>query len=303
MVIGLIVFLFLRYFKRSMCRLFACAHGISNLPLSAALDPAITDEFLSLSRVHRDGWGFSSLDPHGRSHYVSNRAALLDAPVFRASIDRPLSSCIIHERLASPGIDLVLDNQQPFYCGPFAFAHNGTISNEEGNIVLRPASYREDLGLHRSTTMSDSRLYADLLVSQLAARTDSQNGQRVVLGHAEFVQALSATLRLLRRDFPEASYNCLVQTEAFTAIIRAHAAEPVYSEGLRRIYEKEGWAQRLESYYVVRYASFPCSDGSISSVASSSGYSPSDSWRVLENNTILFISHHDASLRLLPLQE
>lgn len=284
-----------------MCRLFAYAHGGSALAMRAALDAAVLDQFHSLSDVHRDGWGFAALGPGGRSHYVSNKSAVSDAAVFRALTEGDLTSCIIHERLASPGIDLGLDNQQPFVSRGIAFAHNGTISNAEGNIVLRPSSYREALGLVLSTTMSDSRLYADLFLKQLDKISVSPPGGPFLPGQEELVEALSASIRLLRRDFPDASYNCVIQTQAFTAIVRSHTAEPVYSEGLRRIYEKAGWADRIDSYYAIRYASLTSSDGSTTSVASSSGYPASDGWPTLENDSVLLIAHRDASLQVMPL--
>lgn len=284
-----------------MCRLFAYAHADSAVAISAALDVSVFDQFLSLSSVHRDGWGLAGLGNGGRSQYLSNESALSDAAMFRVLTGQPLTSCIIHERLASPGIDLNLDNQQPFVSRGIAFAHNGTISNAGANIVQRSASYRESLGLFQSTTMSDSRLYADLFLKHLGENADLPPGGNYVPGEADFVGSLSATIRLLRRDFPDASYNCVIQTQEFTAIARAHTAKPVYSEGLRRIYEKAHWADRIESYYVIRYATFTSPDGSTTSVASSSGYPASDGWSELENDRVLLMSNRDASLQVVPL--
>jgi predicted glutamine amidotransferase len=285
-----------------MCRLFAYAHGGSALAMRAALGAAVLDQFHSLSEIHRDGWGFAALGPGGRSQYLSNKSALSDAALFRVLTEGPLTSCIIHERLASPGIDLDLDNQQPFVSRGLAFAHNGTISNAGVNIVQRPPSYRESLGLVRSTTMSDSRIYADLFLKQLGEISGEPNGQSYACGQEDLVAALSQAIRTLRQDYPDASYNSVIQTQDFTAIARSHTAVPVYSQGLRRIYEKALWADRIDSYYVIRYASFTGSDGSTTSVASSSGYPASDDWRVLENDSVLHITHNDASLRVLALQ-
>jgi gamma-glutamyl hercynylcysteine S-oxide hydrolase len=285
-----------------MCRLFAYAHGGSEAAMGATLDAAVLDQFHALSGIHRDGWGFAALGPGGRSQYLSSKSALSDAALFRVLTEEPLTSCIIHERLASPGIDLDLDNQQPFVSRGLAFAHNGTISNAEGNIVQRPSSYRESLGLVRSTTMSDSRIYADLFLKRLGEILDTPPGRNYVGGQEDLVAALSEAIRTLRQDYPDASYNSVIQTQDFTAIARSHTAVPVYSQGLRRIYEKAGWADRIESYYVIRYATFSSPDGSTTSVASSSGYPASDDWHELENDSVLLISHNDASLRVLALQ-
>ncbi len=283
-----------------MCRLFAYAHAGSDLALSAALPPAVLDQYHALAEVHRDGWGLAGLGS-GRSLHLSSVSAARDAAVFRALTDRPLAACIIHERLASPGIDLNLDNQQPFAERGIAFGHNGTISNGDGNIVGRPRSYRESLGLVGSATMSDSRLYADLFLKQLGQSSSAPSGGDYDPAPAELVGALSAAIRLLRRDYPDASYNAVIQTPSLTAIVRAHTAAPVYSEGLRRIYEKAGWADRIANYYAILYASFTAPDGSTTSVASSSGYPASDAWNELENDRVLLMSNRDASLQVMPV--
>lgn len=277
-----------------MCRLFIYAGGGSALPAAEALGASALDQFLSLSTVHRDGWGASAASPAGRSFYLSSRSAAEDAAVFRVLASQAVNSLIIHERLASPGIGLAFDNQQPFLSSGVAFAHNGTIAGGDGNIVDRPLSYREALGLAGSTTRSDSRLYAELFMLHLNAAA-SRTADAAA-------SAVSASVRILRRDYPEASYNNIIQTDDYTIITRAHPETPTCSPGLRRIYEAAGWADRIADYYDIRYARLCLPDGSAACVASSSGYSASDAWDLLPNDRMLCIAHADASIRIVPVE-
>jgi predicted glutamine amidotransferase len=204
-------------------------------------------------------------------------------------------------RLASPGIGLALHNQQPFVSGCVAFAHNGTIGNEDGNIVQRPAPYREALGLVHSTTMSDSRIYADLFFLRLEEIQQRRQSWRRPPSVDEVLQAQAQAISQLRRDYPDASYNTVIETGDYTFAAQAHADKPKHSEGLRRIYEEAGWSHRIDSYCEMGYATISHADGSATSVASSSGYAGRDHWTSLGNNTLLVMSHRDASVRTLSL--
>lgn len=282
-----------------MCRLFAYVHGAPPLSMAEALDASILDQYRLLAEVHRDGWGMATAGPEGRSYYLANRSAAGDAAMFKALASQAQNSVIIHERLASPGIGLVFENQQPFMSGSIAFGHNGTIGNADGNIVERPQSYREALGLAGSTTRSDSKLYGELFALRLGLnrRTDAAFSPTP----EELGRALSETIRLLRRDYPDSSYNNVIQTPDYTAITRAHADAPICGRGLRRIYEAAGWSDRIDSYFTILYTSVAHPDGTVSCVASSSGYRASDGWTELENNAVLVLSHKDASPRLMRL--
>ncbi len=269
------------------------------------LGDRVLGEFLQLAEAHRDGWGMVSASSGSLSSHVSSRSALLDAATFGALTAQSIDSAIVHERWASPGIDLALDNQQPFSSAGVGFAHNGTIGNDRGNIVRMPASYRESLGLVHSTTTSDSRIYADLFFLQLAELRRTRQGRQSPEGNSgddEVRRALALTIARLRQDYPDASFNCVIETADFTFAARAHADNPQYSEWLRRRYKELGWADRIENYYELAYATLPHADGSTTSVVSSSGYASSDPWAKLGNNAILAISHRDAALRMMSLE-
>lgn len=284
-----------------MCRMFGYVHAGSAVSMRESLGDSVLDEFVELAEVHRDGWGIVETGTDSLSCYVSTQPASCDS-VFRALTLKSIGSAILHERLASPGILRVLDNQQPFASDGVAFAHNGTIADKGDNIVHRPGSYRESLGLAHSTTMSDSRIYADLFFAKLIeTREKGQTGGRRPTAE-EVRQALAATLALLRRDYPEASFNAMIETADFTFAARAHANSPVCSEGLRRVYESAGWSHRIDEYYKLLYKIFAHPDGSATSVVSSSGYAASDEWDELANNTLLAMSHADATVRLMSLE-
>ncbi len=267
--------------------------------MRTALGSSLLSEVRRLAEVHRDGWGIVAVGAAGRSCYLSNESAFYDEAMFDALTSRTLVSALIHERLASPGIALNLDNQQPFAFSGIAFAHNGTIGDDAGNIVNRPAPYRESLGISRSSTMSDSRLFADLFYSRLIARVP---GGDVAVASAEDARtAVAETIGLLRNDYPDASYNCIVQTARFTVVTRAHAEAPKFSDALRKLYADAGWADRLPSYFTILYATVTHDDGSKTSVASSSGYAASDSWTELRNGHSLILPHNGDAPLVLPL--
>lgn len=298
-----------------MCRLFACVHSpgasalSSSQPLTAALGDELADQFLQLSTVHKDGWGAAAVESGpasgsgDRTFYQSTAALYADRAVFSSLADKPHTSLIIHERLASPGIALCLDNQQPFMDRGIAFAHNGTIGSAEGNIVHRPVSYRASLGLPNSVTMSDSKLYFEVFLAQLAAAQPESPASSVQPSSNHLVRALSAAIALLRREYPDASYNCLIQTADYTLVIRAHADSPKYSEGLRRIYAEAGWSDRIDTYFAIHHTRIARPDGTVTVAASSSGYTAVDSWPVLPNDHVLVISHKTGEAEIAAVKD
>jgi predicted glutamine amidotransferase len=266
------------------------------------LGDLVLDEFLELAGVHRDGWGIVRRHSNSLSSYISTISACRDVATFNALTAQPIDSAIMHMRWASPGIGLVLDNQQPFVYEGMALAHNGTIGNDEGNIVMRPASYRESIGLVHSTTMSDSRIYADLFFLRLAELQQNRQSSGRPPSADEVRQSLALTIARLRQDYADASFNNVIETADFTFATRAHADKPECSEGLRHRYGEMGWSHRIDDYYELAYKTFPHDDGSVTSVVSSSGYSASDLWPKLANNAILAISHRDATVQTMSLE-
>jgi len=282
-----------------MCRLLAAVHAGSNLSLDQALGSRALEKFQGLARVHRDGWGAVWRSGSSLSSYHTGTPTDHDSVLFRALTGQPLGAVLIHQRWASPGLGLTLDFQQPFTGAGLAFAHNGTIANAEGNLAHRSAADLETLGLPGTSpeARSDSRLYADLFRVHLGRlgvgpRTPSP---------AEVVAALTQTVAQLRRPYPEASFNVLVQTADHSFALEAHAAEPQASETLHRRYREAGWADQIASYYELRHTALRHSDGSVTRVAASSGWATTEAWDRLGNNRILVMSHRDGGAETVEL--
>lgn len=279
-----------------MCRLFASVHsGPARSPLDA-LGAWVVDDFRRLGEVHRDGWGAVWTASDSLFSYHSTQPASRDG-LYGAVVTQPVGSLILHERLASPGIALSLDNQQPFTSGGLAFAHNGTLTNANGNIVNKPASYRRALGLAHSTTGSDSRIYAEVFFHHLASLVSVGTPPTVAQVH----RALGQTVGILRRDYPEASFNNLIETPEFTVVTRAHADRPQLSETLRHLYTEAGWAHHLDNYFEIGHTTVDHPDGGRTSAVSSSGYSAWETWTPVANNSMVVLSHRDASVEVVPL--
>jgi predicted glutamine amidotransferase len=283
-----------------VCRLFAYVHAGPPASMQESLGSSLLEQFQNLAEVHRDGWGAAWRGSDGLSHYLSTRPADQDRDLFGAIAARVVRAAVVHERWASRGITLSLDNQQPFASGGIAFAHNGTISNASGNVVRRPFTFREALGLAGSTTMSDSKLYAELFLARLKEiQLVPGTGQQAPVA-AELRQAVAAAIGQLRREYPDAGYNVVIQTDTLTLAVEAHA-EGGPSADVVTGYRKAGWNDRVESYADLLYSTIPHADGTVTTAASSSGYAASDHWTRLGNNKVLVISHDTAGAEVFPL--
>lgn len=277
-----------------MCRLFAYIHAGSKRSPWETLGAETWSQFRELSLVHADGWGTAWLSEGHWSRYLSSRSLRSDPSLWQSFLTSPVGAAVIHERWASPGIARAPENQQPFFQGPWAFAHNGTIGTGEKNIVHRPTTYRSSLGIPGSTTMSDSKIYAEILFRQLGETTTSAT---VAAVH----KALEHTIGVLRKDYPDASFNSILAGPDFTVLTRAHASSPVFSEKLCRCYEEAGWTDRIADYYELGFTKIVHADGSTTIAAASSGFRVRDTWTTLENNSCLILDHQTASVTILPL--
>lgn len=280
-----------------MCRMMASVQT-GGTPWRTTLGGELLDQFRDLSAVHRDGWGALWSRDEAWSRYVSG-LPLVDDPAVWAGLSALVpGSVLVHERWASPGLGFGLDFQQPFVAGRLAFAHNGTIGRAGENIVDRPSAYRSGLGLPASVTRSDSALYFEVFADRLSRLRGAAGGDPSA---DELVGALSSAVARLRQDFPDASYNALIESPGWTLAVRAHADAPTYSPGLRRGYEAAGWSHRIESYYELGWRSRLEADGSRTTVVSSSGYAATDGWERLPNHSALAVPHDGGEPRILGL--
>jgi predicted glutamine amidotransferase len=111
-----------------MCRLIG---WYADHPVTAAeaMGDDVLDRLMALATIHRNGWGaawFGSADG-GVETRRSRASAATDAEFESFLHDVPLQACLLHLRLASPGMGLGIEDNHPFVRGGFAFAHNGAI--------------------------------------------------------------------------------------------------------------------------------------------------------------------------------
>jgi glutamine amidotransferase len=183
-----------------MCRLIG---WYADHPVTAAeaLGDDVLDRLMALATIHRDGWGAAWFGPEAAQVETrrSKSSAATD-PDFEAFLhDVPLQCCLLHLRLASPGMGLGIEDNHPFVRGGFAFAHNGAIFPPSGIDALLYA----DSERPRGTTDSE-RYFLSLLhdlPSDPSAGDIAGAAGRVVRRMVEHdLTALSLNSMLLSRD-------------------------------------------------------------------------------------------------------
>ena len=89
------------------------------------------ENFVELSKEHRDGWGISaSSAEHGKTTLVRDLTLAAESEKFKESANGlKTDGALLHLRLASKGLAVDLTNNHPFVHGEFSFMHNGTIQS------------------------------------------------------------------------------------------------------------------------------------------------------------------------------
>lgn len=111
-----------------MCRLFGMA-APSPSPIRWALSSA-ENSLERQSTRHPDGWGLASFDEDAASLYKGSDPAFADGDYRTTLRDVEGDHVIAHVRRATVGARFPRNNH-PFRCGPWIFAHNGTLSQIE----------------------------------------------------------------------------------------------------------------------------------------------------------------------------
>lgn len=273
-----------------MCRLLAYAAAKENKSLKEVLTPEQIEGYLWMSTIHNDGWGAAhmvdtsdsaNIEDGGApskdtttSIYRSTESAFLD-PMVEAITAQQSRSATFHLRLATPGIPLEIENQQPFVCDGITFMHNGSIENSgEDNILDDFEGFVTRDEFERSGGRSDSAVFFALII---------KNYDR----SGNLVEAVNDSIVQLRTKYPDASYNCVVQTE--DALVFAHAVgEGPVSEEVGKIYTEKGFSEHIADYRDIKYRELPAFDGI---VIASTGFSQKkkDGWRDLANNSLIAV--------------
>lgn len=286
-----------------MCRLLAYAAAGENRSLKDVLTPEQIEGYLWMSTIHNDGWGAAHVvntadsanvddggavsRPTSTSIYRSTESAFLD-PLVEAVTAEPARSALFHLRLATPNIPLLVENQQPFSCDNITFSHNGSIENDDGNILnsgKMPVTYAE---FERTGGRSDSAVFFALILKKY-----KESGS--------LVHAVSEAIAQLRQDYPESSYNCVLQTEDALVFVHAVHNGPL-SEMLGKVYTEHGFANHIADYRDVKYREMP--DGCGVVVASTGFDQPEDEgWRELENNHLIAVDTKTCGYQVVALGE
>ena len=279
-----------------MCRLLGYATAGFNLSLDTILGERGACAFRDMSRIHNDGWGCAALynppetpgvddggapSPEtGTKLYKTTVAALYD-PLFDELASEPVRGALWHLRLASSGLPLIMENQQPFFANGLSFIHNGDISDSHGRNIVDNKQYPVNHSTFLSTGgRSDSAIFFSIILEYVA------------FGY-ELDEAVAQAVRELRRAYPKASYNCMIQSQDQFIALNAAGRERTSSR-IVEIYEEYGEGAKAADYRVMRYRALADEQGAAAGVvvASSGFYQPeADGWRELGNNQMVVASN------------
>ncbi len=162
---------------------------------------------------HHDGWGIASFSHTAAYRYRSVQSAAHDQNYDAATalhIGRNPTSILIHLRKASVG-NLALSNTHPFVTKEIAFAHNGTISEEQKIHLAAPFNILEG--------STDSERFFGLIRQEMHAAGSSL---------AEAVRA--AAHRILQRNIKFTALNTILITKDMMVASRiANTLENYYT--------------------------------------------------------------------------
>lgn len=232
-----------------MCRLLAYASR-TPVTLTDLLGEEELAEFVGLSEVHCDGWGFAWAAEEGVGVIRVPDAAHSSPEFVRVSQEHRSDLAITHVRWATDDLAITPENTHPFTDGRTAFAHNGAI---------RPATALDDLvpddlaGLRHGTTDSERYYLAVLDRARRMAPADAL---------AEVVLAIT------EGGYDYTCLNAMLLTDTELVVVNRFRPEAEALEG--------------PEYYRLHYRIGPDAV-----VVSSSGWG--DGWQSLENGQMLVV--------------
>ncbi|MEE1295615.1 MAG: class II glutamine amidotransferase [Bifidobacterium sp.] len=289
-----------------MCRLLGYATANVNASLVEVLGADMCAAFRAMATIHNDGWGAAFVNEPDRAAHVEdggapspetgsalyrNTIAACYDPIFEDLSRLPARGALWHLRLASSNLPLVLENQQPFFASGLAFIHNGDISDAEGRNITTNRAYPIDPMLVQSTGgRSDSAMYFAVVLRYL--------GSGYTLD-----EALAQAVRELRATYPDASYNCMIQSQDTFIALRAESGKPT-ADAVTEIYARYGRAEEAADYSVLRYRELPhgvvvASTGFGPAIGTTADDEPGDAaWRELPNDHMVVASNRTGQYRV-----
>ena len=258
-----------------MCRLFAYVS-----PDTSTADRELGEDgiesFLSLARLHGDGWGWAGVERLGDAPLVhkSPESAATD-PEFRRTIGTAGHAAMMHLRWATLGLPVELRNAHPFRFGDVSFEHNGSLKPiDRARAMLSPEA------LARMTGDTESEMYFMLIQEQLDA------------GHA-LPDATLQVVRRLREAFPLSSLNAILLDREQLVVVHASARSVLPDDDLDEIAQLGGLPDdHNEDYFALRWKR--SDDGAV--LISSTGVAGTG-WAPLPAESVTTVRLDDGTMR------
>jgi len=241
-----------------MCRLLGfSAENSSTLPQLLGQE---LDNFVALSQIHCDGWGYAHVE-HSSTHAENFREPIpaIDSAHLKEQISTPTDGALLHFRWASKGLDVKESNTHPFTYEGITFIHNGSFRPFDNLAPYISDKYKK---LIQGET--DSELYFYFLLTEI-----DKHG---------FLPGITSALRFIKANIDHSSANMMIMNKDFfvTACLYNQDRIP-------ELFKKD------VDYYELRYKEI---DGSV--VVASSGWDQTG-WTKLDNDTLLIVDRSDQS--------
>ncbi len=188
-----------------MCRLLG-VFSVGGVGLEGELGQEQCAKFLSLSKIHSDGWGLAWLEGSRVFRQRDPRSPIQSPCLSQAQslLAQRTRAAIVHLRMATPGLPRGRDNTHPFLGSGIAFAHNGAILPHKQLRALIPTSTAP-----AAKGETDSEIYFQLV-------------QQHALDNSDLTDGVCSAIRELRQQFPTASLNALILSSH--KLIAVHAS-------------------------------------------------------------------------------
>ncbi|CAB4330739.1 unannotated protein [freshwater metagenome] len=223
------------------------------------------NNFVELSKEHKDGWGISASSASSRdTTLVRDLTLAAESQKFSESANNLKSDgALLHLRLASKGIEVDLSNNHPFVHDEYSFMHNGTIKS-----------------------ISDIEKFVDpRYLSNFTSSTDSERYFYTILTAIDefgLIEGVRKAVRTISANCEFTSINCmLLSPDHMIAVCEFNEAD------------SSEWT--VDSHYELR---FSAEEGVIK--VASTGWGK-DHWSRLPNHSILMIDRRDLTFEVLPL--
>lgn len=263
-----------------MCRLFAYVS-----PDASTTDRELGEDgiesFLTLARLHGDGWGWAGIRRLGDAPDI-HKSPLSAAgdPEFRTTLATPGCAAMLHLRWATLGLPVELCNAHPFRRGDTSFEHNGSLKPiERIRAMLTPAALAEMTG------DTDSEMYFALIREQQASGLS-------------LPEATLHVARRLREAFPLASLNAILLDREQLVVVHASARSILPDDDIAEIAELGGLPdEHNEDYFALRWKRSP--DGTV--LVSSTGVA-GEGWQTLPAESVTSVRLDDRTAHTVALR-